>query len=436
MAAVSYLGQQGVVENSDMKRYNINLNVTQSLNNWLEIGVQTQFVQREYGGITPTIEHAVKQSPYGIFKDANGNYYEEPMDQSLIINPFANVNADQDKTSRNFFLNTFANIKMPINGLSIRTTFGYNYRSVFSGNLYGLNKHVGRTTHGSASISNENYWDYTWENLLKYEKEINRHHFDFTGLFSVQKTQTKKSSESAESFVNDDSSYHNIAAGEKNKKVGSSLRETAMLSYMLRLNYSFADKYLVTLTGRSDGYSAFGANNKYAFFPSVAVAWNIAQENFMENSQDWLDQLKLRVSYGSNGNQAISPYQTLDRLYLTQYIYGDGGSTANGVYLPNNGVGNPNLKWETTKTFNVGIDFSFFRGRLNGNIDMYLSNTKDLLMWRTVPIMNGYGTILDNIGQTRNKGIEISLNSVNIRNKDFEWRSNINFSFNRDKIVE
>ena len=209
-----------------------------------------------------------------------------------------------------------------------------------------------------------------------------------------------------------------------------------MLSYMLRLNYSYAGKYMLTLTGRSDGYSAFGANNKYAFFPSVAAAWNIASESFMENAQNWLDQLKLRVSYGSNGNQAINPYQTLDRLHLTNYIWGDGGAGVNGAYLANDGVGNPNLKWETTQTFNVGIDYSFFNGRINGNIEMYVANTKDLLMKRTVPIMNGYKTIWDNVGKTRNKGDEFTLNTVNIRNKDFEWSTGIIFSLNRDKIVD
>ena len=436
MAAVSYLGQEGVVENSKLTRYNINLNVTQVLNKWLTIGAQTQFVQRENGGITPNIEHAVKQSPYGIFKDENGNYQEEPMDQSLIVNPFTNVPADQDKTRRNVFINTFADIKFPVKGLSARTTFGYNYRNDFTGTYYPRNTKEGRPTQGKASISNTNYWDYTWENLIKYSNDFGKHHFDATGLFSVQQTQSKSSNMSAEKFVNDDSSYHNIAAGEQNKVVGSSLSETAMLSYMLRLNYSYAGKYMLTLTGRSDGYSAFGANNKYAFFPSVAAAWNVASEEFMEGAQDWLDQLKLRVSYGSNGNQAINPYQTLDRLHTAQYIYGDGAQGVNGAYLPNDGVGNPNLKWETTHTFNVGIDYSFFKGRINGNIEMYVSNTKDLLMSRTVPIMNGFSKIMDNVGQTRNKGVEVTLNTVNIRNKDWEWKTGINFSLNRDKIIE
>ena len=195
------------------------------------------------------------------------------MDQSLIINPMANVKADQDQTSRNFFLNGYADILLPIKGLSARTTFGYNYRSSFTGTYYGRNTKDGRIANGKAGISNDNYWDYTWENLLKYNRSFGKHRLDATGLFSVQQTQKRSAGESAESFVNDDSSYDNINAGENKKTVSSGLQETSMLSYMLRLNYSYAGKYLLTLTGRSDGYSAFGANNKYAFFPSVAAAW-------------------------------------------------------------------------------------------------------------------------------------------------------------------
>lgn len=150
-----------------------------------------------------------------------------------------------------------------------------------------------------------------------------------------------------------------------------------------------------------------------------------------------MDMLKLRVSYGANGNQAISPYQTLDRLYSNvKYIWGDSGLPFNTVYLASDGIGNPNLKWETTYTTNFGIDFQMFNSRLEGTIEAYLSNTQDLLMVRTVPIMNGFGRIWDNIGQTRNKGVEVALSSINIRKSDFQWSSNLNFALNRDKIVE
>lgn len=440
MASVSYLDQEGVVFNSNLKRANVTLNITQVLNKWLTIGVGSQFVEKETGGITPNLEHAIKQSPYGIYKDENGNYYTEPMDQSLIRNPMVNVNADDDNTDRNFFLNGFADILLPVKGLSFRSNFGYNYRTNFRGTYYGRDTYEGSIADGKASISNTHYWDYTWENVLKYNRDFGKHRIDATGLFSVQETQRKVNSQSGTSFVNDDSSYHKMAAAEKNKTISSSLTETALMSYMLRLNYTFDKRYMLTLTGRSDGYSAFGENNKYAFFPSIAGAWNVSEEGFMQETKDWMDMLKLRVSYGSNGNQAVTPYQTLDRLYLhptnSAYIWGDQGTVTNGAYLANDGVGNPNLKWETSRTLNVGLDFSFFNGRLSGNIETYEVNTKDLLMKRTVPIMNGYKTIWDNVGQTRNRGIEVNLNSLNINTKDFKWESNYNFSLNRDKIVD
>lgn len=439
MASVSHLDQEGVVYNSKLARTTVMLNVTQVLNKWLTIGVSSQFVHKESGGVTPNLEHAIKQSPYGPLYDETGNYYAEPMDNSLIRNPMINVNADDDKTSRNFFVNGFVDILLPVKGLSVRSNLGYNYRSNFEGSYYGRNTFEGKNANGKASIANTNYWDYTWENILKYNREFGNHRVDATGLFSLQETQSKWSKLTGTSFVNDDSSYYNMNAAEANKTIESSLKETAMLSYMLRFNYSYAGKYMLTLTGRSDGYSAFGANNKYAYFPSVAAAWNIAQEEFMTSANNWLDQLKLRVSYGSNGNQAISSYQTLNRFHSDKnikYIWGDNGTVTNGAYLANDGVGNPNLKWETTRTLNLAVDFSLFNHRLNGTVEVYEANTKDLLMTRNVPIMNGYSKIWDNVGKVRNRGIEIILNSTNIQKPDFTWETGLTFSLNRDKIVE
>ena len=436
MAAISHLREDGIVENTGMKRTNISLSINQVLNEWLTVGMSTQAIQKDFGGEEPYLEAAMKLSPYGQYKDENGDYVTYPMDQTLFYNPMADVNATHDRINRNVFISTFAEIKLPLEGLKFRTNFGYNYRNEMEGTYYGRDTKTGAAVNGSAEIRNLNYYDYTWENLLTYDRIFGKHKLGVTALFSVQETNEKESKESGTSFVNDDLEYHNIEAAENNKEIESSLEETAMLSYMLRINYSYANKYLITLTGRSDGYSAFGENNKYAFFPSAAVAWNISQEDFMEKTIDYLDMLKIRLSYGSNGNQAITPYRTLNRLSLTNYIWGDHGTTVNGAYLAKDAVGNPNLKWETSYTFNAGLDFSFFAGRLSGSLDAYVINTKDLLMSRTVPYMNGYRSIMDNVGQTRNKGVEIMLNSINIQNPEFQWTTSLNFALNRDEIVE
>ncbi|MCD0489567.1 TonB-dependent receptor [Pedobacter sp. MC2016-14] len=441
MASLAALDQDGVVYNSRLSRLNMTTNLDQTFNKWLTIGIGMQFTQRSDGGITPNIEHAIKQSPYGSYKDASGNYVPEPMEYSLIANPMRNVNAIQDRVNRNFFLSGYANILLPVKGLSGRSNFGYNYRSGFNGTYYGRNTFDGREqaglVGGSASISNSHYTDYTWENILKYERELGDHRFDATGLFSIQQTKAIASSQSGQGFVTDDTEYFMLGKAERNIANSSGLEETALLSYMGRLNYSYKGRYLLTLTGRSDGASVFAINNKYAFFPAAAAAWQIGEESFLKDKLSWLSMLKLRLSYGANGNQAIPPYRSLDRLYSNvKYIFGDTGTPINTAYLAGDGVGNPNLKWETTYSTNIGLDFQLFKNRLGGTIDVYQSRTTDLLMTRTVPIMNGYSRIYDNIGETQNRGFEVTLNTVNIDKKDFKWSSTAVFSLNRDKIVE
>lgn len=441
MASLAALDQDGVVYNSRLSRLNMTTNIDQTFNKWLTIGVGLQYTQRSDGGITPNIEHAIKQSPYGSYKDAAGKYVPEPMEYSLIANPMRNVNAIQDRINRNFFLSGYADILLPVKGLSVRSNFGYNYRNGFTGTYYGRNTFDGREqaglVGGSAAISNSNYNDYTWENLLKYERTFGDHRLDATGLFSMQRTKSVNSSQSGQGFVTDDTQYFMMNTAARNIVNDSGLSETALLSYMGRLNYSYKGKYMVTLTGRSDGASVFGINNKYAFFPVAALAWHIGEERFLKDNAKWIDMLKLRLSYGANGNQAITPYRTLDRLYSNvKYVWGDDGVAVNTAYLAGDGIGNPNLKWETTYSTNIGLDFQLFKNRLSGSIDAYNSRTKDLLMTRTVPIMNGYSRIWDNIGETQNRGIEVTLNTLNLDGKNFKWNSTAVFSLNRDKIVE
>ncbi|WP_294185800.1 TonB-dependent receptor [uncultured Sphingobacterium sp.] len=440
-AALAALDQEGVVYNSKLSRLNITTNVDQTFNKWLTTGVGLQYTRKSDGGITPNLEHAIKQSPYGSYKNESGKYVPEPMEYSLIVNPMRNVNAIQDRYNNNFFLSGYANILLPIEGLSLRSNFGYNYRNGFTGTYYGRNTFEGRDqgtqAGGSASINNSNYNDYTWENLLKYERQIGDHRFDVTGLFSMQKTKSWSTGQSGAGFVTDDTEYFMIGSASRLVSNSASLSESAMLSYMGRINYAYKGKYLLTLTGRTDGASVFGIKNKYAFFPVAAAAWQIGEERFLKDNAKWLDMLKIRLSYGANGNQAITPYRTLDRLYSNvKYIWGDDGAAVTTAYLAGDGVGNPNLKWETTYSTNLGLDFQLFNNRLGGTIDAYLSKTKDLLMTRTVPIMNGYNRIWDNIGATQNKGIEVTLNSANVKGENFQWNTTAVFSLNRDKIVE
>ena len=270
MASVSYLQNPGVVYNSNYDRINVFATITQRLNNWLKVGLTSQFVHRESGGLTPNLEHAIKQSPYGVYKDETGMFYKEPMDYSNFPNPMKDVNADSKNTGRNVLMNGFVEIT-PLEGLSLKSQFGYNYRNTFSGTYYGRNTITGKENNGSASISNSTTTDWTWENVVRYEKEIGKHRFDLTGLFSMQQKMNVSSSQSGTGFVNDDSSFYRMDGAEKNIKISSGYWKESMMSGMLRVNYGYASKYMVTLTGRADGAAVFGKNNKYAIFPSVAL---------------------------------------------------------------------------------------------------------------------------------------------------------------------
>ncbi|WP_257097277.1 SusC/RagA family TonB-linked outer membrane protein [Sphingobacterium sp. E70] len=264
---------------------------------------------------------------------------------------------------------------------------------------------------------------------MTYDRTFGDHKINVVGLYSSQKTNLKTSKMTGDDFVSD-AGYNNMASASKNLKMESKLENTAMISYMGRINYSFKDRYLLTLTGRSDGYSAFSVDNRYAFFPSVAGAWVISKEG---NVQDYFDLLKLRASYGKNGNQAVSPYQTYDRLTNVDYIYGL--DPVKGLVMNFNGRGS-NLTWETTSSLNVGLDFGILKNRLSGTIDYYTSKTTDLLLSEQVPVMNGYNTILNNIGETSNKGFEVTLNAVPIKNDNFQWNTTANFAYNNNKITK
>lgn len=433
-ASAAYLNQEGVVKNSPFKRYNMNLNLNQNLNSWLKLGIIAQLTQSDNKGVQPSIDNAVKMSPYGKDRDENGNIETYPMyAQTLYPHPFADENGVYDDTKRSVYANSFLDVKLPVEGLSFKTTFGINYRNTETGSYYGSNTLSGQGVNGYGEISGQNAYDWTWENLLTYNRTFGDHKINVVGLYSAQKSKIKSNRLYGENFVTDNG-YNNLASASSNKEIESGLINTALLSYMGRINYSYKDRYLLTLTGRSDGYSAFSSDNKWAFFPSIAGAWVISSEDFFSSSL--VNNLKLRLSYGKNGNQAISAYQTFDRLTNIQYLFGDGATAVNGLVLAFDAIGNKNLKWETTGSLNAGVDFGLFNNRINGSVDFYKTHTYDLLMSRQVPVMNGYNTIVSNIGKTKNMGVEVNLNTQNIVKKDFQWNSNITFAYNDNKIVE
>ena len=434
--SLSYSDQDGIVKYTGYKKYAVTSNINQKIGSWLNVGANIQLLERNRGGKSPNFAYGFRMSPYGDVRDENGRYVRYPMNpETMYYSPFADQDAILDDVSRAAYTNAYADIKLPVKGLSYRANFGYSYRHREEGSYYGSTTMTGEPVGGSASITNTSYGDWTWENIVRYDNNWGKHHLDLTGLYSAQKTYTNNQKSAGEGFLSDANGYHNIGMAQGKKTISSGREETALLSWMGRANYSYDRRYLLTLTARRDGYSAFGDNNKWALFPSVAGAWVISEESFFQN-WNWkqLEFLKLRMSYGSNGNQAVSAYQTKTKLAQRDYIYGNDAEFAGGL-VANFTKGNPNLKWETSYSFNVGVDFNLFDNRLNGSFDYYDTRTKDLLMNRSVPVMNGYTTMMDNVGKTKNTGFDLTLNSVNVKSEGFQWSSTFVLSGNWSKIV-
>lgn len=435
--SLGYMDQRGVVENSGMKRYSVRSNIDHKLFDWLKTGVNMQLTLKDLGGNRPSVTNALKVSPYGKIRDENGAYTHYPQSpQKYYSNPFANDGATVDNETKRILTNIYAEVDLPfVKGLSYRLNMGVDYYNQETGSYYPSYTLSGRQTSGLANIANSSNRRWTLENILKYTNDFGNHHVDITGLYSRESERNKLAKMEGKGFVNDDNLYHYIQSAEQ-KEIESKLTETDIVSYMGRFNYSYAKKYFLTFTGRTDGYSGFGKNNKYGFFPSLALGWNISQESFIQDSEalNFVDFLKLRASYGENGNMGVSPYKTLDSFASRYYVYGDNANTANGVLIST--VGNPDLRWESTVSLNLGIDFALLDNRVSGNVEYYQSESKDLLMQRQLPVMNGYTSIWYNVGKTENWGLEFNVNTINLTKGDFEWSSNFNVSLNRDKIVE
>jgi TonB-linked SusC/RagA family outer membrane protein len=424
-----YLKQKGAVKGYQYQRINIRSNLDVNITDWLTAGTSFFFNNNNSDGGRANFYLAQSMSPYGTLYDANGNYALYPMSPELLyLNPLLGLTTDRLDHNSNLTGTAYAEVKPTfIEGLKYRMNASYSYVTGRTGSYQGrsINNQLGTANVGNTESK---YW--IIENILSYTKDWKRHHIDFTGLYSSQQKTYYSSNASATGFVNDQLSFFNLGAGAT-QNAGSFTDRKTNLSQMGRINYSYDSRYLFTVTARRDGASMFGVNtNKYGVFPSVALGWNMHKENFMSGVA-FVNSLKLRSSYGKTGNEAI-PINGTATLAGTNRFPFNGVSTI-GVLASN--LGNADLHWEQTKGLNVGVDFSLFANRVSGTIDAYKTKTGDLILRRNIPIISGYGNILDNLGKTKNKGIEITLNTQNITGSEFKWETSLNFSAYRNEIV-
>lgn len=428
----SYSDVSSPVKGDNFSRISSRLNVGVDATDWLKVGINSGYSSRDDSGVRVNLGNTTYLSPYAsLFLEDGVSPRPLPMDIGLVANPLIGYLLNDNLSVTNAL---FTNGYMDVNiwkGLSYKINAGYTRTDSKDFAYNPAYKPLNRL--GSGSKRHGESQNLTLENIIKYSQTFKEEHkLDLTLMYGIYEYENQFSYLSSQNIFNDALGYNSLEIGES-FDIDSGASQNKQNSSMARLGYSYSGKYYLTLSLRRDGYSAFGEGRKYGIFPAAALSWNVSEEDFMENVA-YIDFMKLRVSWGRNGNRGVAAYSSLSQVDQNNYVFGDGGSTAVGLTI--NSFANPNLGWETTESLNIGTDIRMFRNRITTSINFYTSNTFDLLLKQTIPNTNGFETFLRNIGKTKNSGLEIDLGTTNIKTHNFQWDTKIAFSFNRNKIMK
>jgi len=439
----SYSYQKARLAGDQFKRLTVRANFDVNVTDWLQIGTYSSFATKDLSGKEASIGSAAFLSPFSSMRYDDGSLRYLPYGDGMISNPLWDVEMkDNEEISYGIFNNNFAIVKLPLKGLTYQMNISNNLRFKDDKNYKPAYDRDGQQWLGSGDKKHTFSYDMIFENLIKYNHTFAKNHnVDVTLMYGYETGKENSSLLSSNSIFNDALGWDGLGIGE-NQLITTTAKESTAVSSMARVGYRFSDKYMINATVRRDGFSAFGTDKKYGTFPSVGLGWVVSQEEFMSR-MSWLDFMKLRASWGKNGNRAISSYASLstmdmytgsgDKRQILAYVFGDGGATVIGLHPTS--MPNPFLGWETSQSYNLGLDYTVLNGRISGSIDIYKTKTTDLLLKVSIPNMSGYNDYTTNVGETENKGIELSLNTENIKMKDFSWNTSFNFSSNRNKII-
>jgi len=431
--SAGFFQDKGISAGLDYSRYSFRANIDHQINNFLKVGISSYMMNsvRNGASLNP-YGFTLQQNPLGTPYNTDGSIKFSPTNDALLTNPLAEIvpgaQVDEIKKYR-IFNSIYAEVKI-LDGLKYRVNFGPDFTIARGGRFVGSLTNANKGGSSQATDNNQYGFNWTLENVVSYNKTFNKdHQLAITLVQSTQKENFEYNNIAVTNIPIESQQFNNLAAGTI-QSYGSNIIQWTISSLMGRINYDYKDKYLVTATIRRDGSSKFGVNTKYGNFPGLALAWNISNEPFMKGVKG-IDQLKLRASIGSTGNQGVVPYQTQGQLARTSYAW---DATAAYGYRPS-AVGNPDLKWETSTSKNVGLDFSLWRGRISGSLELYQTDTKDLLLSDQLPGSTGFSAVTRNVGQTQNKGIELGFSTVNINKGGFKWSTDFVFTRNTEKIV-
>ncbi len=431
-----YLNQQGSKKGQDYERFTMNVSFDAQVLPYLKLGttINGTYGRRNYQDYYGAM---LNMLPWTVPYDANGDNIKYPNGDSNVQNPIDNIkyNINRRRTS-NITGKVYANVDFgkvwaPLDGLKYTLQFGPEFKFIENGTFYNA---LGLTGDGTnrATLSRPQYRSWVLDNIIQYNKTIaDVHHIGVTLVQSANKYHYDTLSGSNTNVATGDELWYNLGSST-DYTVSSGLTETSMASYMARLTYNYAGRYLLTASVRRDGASQLAEGRKWATFPSVSLAWRIDQEKFMEPTANWLSSLKLRVGYGVSGNSAISAYATKAGISQVYYMWDD-QPTSTG-YL--SAAANKDLGWERTGQWNVGLDFGFLNNRIYGSFDYYHTKTTDLLLSKALPTVTGFSSIYDNVGSTVGHGFDVQINAIPVKTHDFTWDLGLTWSSDRSYIAE
>ncbi|SFK46468.1 TonB-linked outer membrane protein, SusC/RagA family [Porphyromonadaceae bacterium KH3CP3RA] len=432
-----YSDNKGLIKKTGQEKYSGRINADQNIKPWLKVGTNSSFTRTMNSIVSDGVMNRARNANpmLPISDEIQTLNWQGIFDQNN-FNPLRSLRIDNDLVYNRFMSSNFIDISF-LENFNFRTTFSLDYaqrqqneyipNDIYEAERYG--------TQGQATDNRDERTVWQWDNTLSYDKVIDEHRIN--ALIGTSATQTNGSwlNASAQGFGSNLFSYHSLNSGYKRDQRGlsSSWWKATLLSYILRANYGYDGRYLLTATARYDGSSKFAKGHQWGIFPSLSAAWNITEEEFME-SQDLFDQLKFRAGFGVVGNQNISDFAYLS-LYHTSYTgTSDTGYTYS--FVSDGRRGTENISWEKQRQWNIGLDMTALNNRINFSVDAFMIKNKDLLMSHSLPTTSGYTYTIENIGAIENKGIEFSLGATLIQTRDFEWNLSGTLSLDKNKVTQ
>ncbi|WP_026727685.1 SusC/RagA family TonB-linked outer membrane protein [Flavobacterium denitrificans] len=435
-SSINYINTSGVIPNSDFEKVAMRLNVDQRINDWIKIGmnVSLQYSETNSPNVGNVLNNAINTSPLGQVYNEDGSFRHLPGGIQETPNPLIDIyETNTNQLNRNDIMNIFLDINI-LKGFTYKLNASrrsWNYKGMTFNSSKSLSG-IANSGQGSGNITFKDNVEYQLSNILHYNFNLaERNHFNATGVYEITSSEYNDFVNTASRIPSDILGIYGLESAFLNTPlIGGNERD--LISFAGKLEYDFDSKYYFTVSGRADGSSVFGANNKWGFFPAVNAAWNVSNEEFMKEHVPVISNLKLRASYGKVGNQPQNPYQSMATASQRDYIIN--GVKVSG-YVPGSQLSNPDLRWETSTQLNLAADFGLFKNRLTGTVEVYNTDTSDLLIYETLNANTGYTTKLSNLGKVNNKGLEITLNSDVIKKKDFRLSLGATFTKNKNSIV-